>query len=118
MNNNTNPGNKGSMRRQVGPAGSPAPEGETLYARNSRTISGRLHDELVMMDLEQGKYFSLNPVATRIWELLETPSDIAEICKRLMDEYDVVPEHCRFEVEEHLAEMVRLGLVLVSRESA
>jgi hypothetical protein len=35
-----------------------------------------------------------------------------------MDEYDVVPEHCRFEVEEHLAEMVRLGLVLVSRESA
>ena len=46
------------------------------YIRNSRTISGRLHDELVMMDMEKGKYFSLNPVATRIWDLLEKPLDI------------------------------------------
>lgn len=111
MNNNTNPGNKGSMRRQVGPAGSPAPEGETWYARNSRTISGRLHDELVMMDIEQGRYFSLNPVATRIWELLETPSDIAEICKRLMDEYDVEVEQCRAEVSKVLEELYDMGLV-------
>ena len=48
-------------------------ECKTKYVRNSKTISGRLHDEMVMMDIEQGKYFSLNPVATRIWDLLESP---------------------------------------------
>lgn len=82
------------------------------YSRNSKTISGRLHDELVMMDLEQGKYFSLNPVATRVWDLLEKPMDSAEICSVLMDEYDVNAEQCVIEVEELLEEMGKLGLVL------
>ena len=86
----------------------------TKYIRNNKTISGRLHDELVMMDLDQGKYFSLNPVATRIWDLLEEPMVADELCLVLIAEYDVAQEQCRVEVEEHLAEMVRLGLVLKS----
>jgi len=87
-------------------------EMKVLYRRNSRTISGRLHDELVMMDLEQGKYFSLNPVATRIWDLLEKQMDSSEICSLLMDEYDVSSEQCVIEVEELLEEMGKMGLVL------
>jgi hypothetical protein len=84
------------------------------YVRNSKTISGRLHDELVMMDIDQGKYFSLNPVATRIWDLLEKPLDLDELCEVLIDEYDVEPEQCRLEVEEHIAEMVRSRLILLA----
>ncbi len=86
------------------------------FVRNSKTISGRLHDEIVMMDLDQGKYFSLNPVATRIWDLLEKPLGTDELCVVLIDEYDVEPERCRVEVNEHLAEMVRLGLILRGSE--
>jgi hypothetical protein len=81
------------------------------YIRNSKTISGRLHDEMVMMDLDQGKYFSLNPVATRIWDLLEKPLTADGLCMVLIDEYDVEPERCRIEVEEHLDEMINLKLV-------
>ena len=81
------------------------------YLRNSKTISGRLHDELVMMDIEQGKYFSLNPVATRIWDMLENPLATGELCKLLMDEYEVDLLQCSKEVEELLAEMTKLGLV-------
>lgn len=86
----------------------------TTYTRNSKTISGRLHDELVMMDLDQGKYFSLNLVATRIWDLLESPSGIDQLCGVLSVEYEVDPDQCRRETEELLEEMVRLGLVLRS----
>lgn len=81
------------------------------YIRNSKTISGRLHDEMVMMDLAQGKYFSLNPVATRIWELLEGPVAVEELCGRLQEEYDVDAGTCLEEVSGHLQEMVRLGLI-------
>jgi hypothetical protein len=84
------------------------------YTRNNKTISGRLHDELVMMDLDKGKYFSLNPVATRIWDLLEKPLAADELCELLMNEYDVEPVQCRTEVTELLSEMARLGLVLTS----
>jgi hypothetical protein len=84
----------------------------TKYVRNNRTISGRLLDEMVMMDLEQGKYFSLNPIATRIWDLLDRPVSVDELCAALMEEYDVDAEQCSREVTEHLEEMVRLGLIL------
>lgn len=82
------------------------------YIRNSKTISGRLHDELVMMDLDQGKYFSLNPVATRIWELLETPVTVDELCGQLTGEYEISKGKCLAEVTEHLNEMIRVKLVL------
>jgi hypothetical protein len=82
------------------------------YIRNNQTISGRLHDELVMMDIDQGKYFSLNPVATRIWDLLENYSDIDELCSQLMEEYDVDSTQCIKEVKEHLDEMLKLRLVI------
>lgn len=82
------------------------------YARNCRTISGRLHDELVMMDLDQGKYFALNPVATRIWDLLDSPLSAGEICIILTEEYDVGQEQCLKEVEEHFSELMRLGLIV------
>ena len=82
------------------------------YIRNNKTISGRLNDELVMMDIELGKYFSLNPVATRIWDLLEKPMEIGELCGLLGEEYDVDRDQCSTEVEEYVIEMVKLGFVL------
>ena len=82
------------------------------YIRNNKTISGRLSDELVMMDMEKGMYFSLNPVATRIWDLLEKPLTLDDLCGLLMEEYEVGEEQCRSEVGEVIAEMVRLGVVL------
>jgi hypothetical protein len=82
------------------------------FMRNPGTITGRLHDELVMMDIEQGKYFSLNPVATSIWDLLEAPMSLDELCSSLNEEYDVGVDQCRREVIDHIREMVRLGLVI------
>ena len=82
------------------------------YQRNNDTISGRLQDELVMMDIQKGKYFSLNPVATRIWELLEKPLTLDDLCSLLMEEYEVGADQCRTEVQEYLDEMEQMGMVL------
>lgn len=103
---------EGSSRRKAVNIGSSRQKIPTRYSRNSKTISGRLHDELVMMDPEQGKYFSLNPVATRIWDLLEKPMSEEDLCVHLTDEYDVEPERCMDEVKSLLERMVMLGLVV------
>lgn len=82
------------------------------YQRNNETISGRLDDELVMMDIQKGKYFSLNPVATSIWDLLEKPIALDAICNQLREEYEVGADQCRAEVEACLNEMEQLGMIL------
>lgn len=81
------------------------------YLRNAKTISGQLHDELVMMDIDQGRYFALNPVATRIWQLLQSPLGLDDLCRKLLDEYEVDERRCFGEVEAHLQEMLQLGLI-------
>ena len=86
---------------------------EKKYIHNNETISGRLHDELVMMDVKKGKYFSLNPVATRIWDLLVHPMSLDELCMKLKSEYEVEEAQCHREVEEYLEEMKELGLLLL-----
>ena len=89
---------------------------ESRYARKRDTISGRLDDELVMMDLGLGQYFSLNPSATRIWDLLENAMTSRELCSVLVEEYDVGFEQCLAEVTEYLNEMSELGLIIEIRE--
>ncbi|RPA66619.1 PqqD family protein [Cyclobacteriaceae bacterium YHN15] len=81
------------------------------YIRNNETISGRLHDETVMMDIEQGKYFSLNPVATRIWDLLEKESSLEELVEELLSEFEVDEAQCRKDVSDYLQEMEKLRLI-------
>jgi len=81
------------------------------YQRISNSVGGLLDDELVMMDIEKGKYFSLNKVATHIWDLLKKPHTIPELCELLLSEYDVDPETCKKEVTVLLNEMDKLGLV-------
>ena len=81
------------------------------YRRNPETVSGRIDDELVMMDIRRGQYFSLNPVATRIWDLLAEPVTLDGLCGALQEEYDVDPGQCRTDVLACLDELAALGLV-------
>lgn len=82
------------------------------YIRNNETISGKLEDELVTMDIEKGKYFSLNPVATRIWELLEQPLELEELCKILMEEYEVEADQCRAETKACIKKLAEIELLM------
>lgn len=81
------------------------------FIRNQETISGQIDAELVMVDIEKGSYFSLNSVATRIWELLENPITSEDLCDLLLKEYEVSSAQCQTDVEEYLSKMKELGLV-------
>lgn len=84
---------------------------ETTYIRNQNTLTGSLHDQLVMLDIQKGKYFSLNPVATRIWEMLDQPLSLNGLCSKLLIEYEVDPMQCRSDVQGYLHEMIHLELI-------
>jgi hypothetical protein len=84
------------------------------YIRNNETISGRLHDELVIMDIDKGKYFSMNPVATYIWDLLEAPIGLENLCLKLMEDYEVAADQCQTDTQVYLDDMLKLGLITVT----
>jgi hypothetical protein len=72
-------------------------------------------EEAVMMSVEAGRYYGLNAVASRIWELLETPKTIAQLCRQICGEFDVDPQTCEAEVLKFVNDLINNGIV---REAA
>lgn len=75
-------------------------------------VSCEVEDEMVILSLHTGEYYGLNPVALRVWSLLEQPRSVAEVRDVLLAEYaGVTPEECTEQLLGLLADMVELRLV-------
>ncbi len=81
---------------------------DTIIQRNDSVIFSDIDDQVVMMDLDNGDYFELNTVGTRIWELLETPTTVNDLVKTLLSEFDIAEDVCRTETEAFINNMLRL----------
>lgn len=84
---------------------------EIRFVRNPEFISGKIDDEIVLLHHSVGKYYSMNPVATKIWELLDKPVKFGLIIKALTEEFDVDIEKCREETHEFLKLLIGKGMV-------
>lgn len=82
-----------------------------IVRRQGDWLAAKVGEELVMMSAEMGNYLGLTAVGARVWELIEAPRSLAEICARLESEFDVTPEICRAEVEAFLIDLEKHGAV-------
>lgn len=80
-------------------------------AHSETIVFTELDDTVVMMDLEEGQYYELDPVGARIWALIEPGLRVAEVCEALAAEYDGDPGTCRDDVLAFLEELHGLGAV-------
>ena len=85
-----------------------------MFKRNRAILDSTIDDEVVMMSSEKGMYYNLNPIGSRIWELLEAPQTIESLCTQLMDEYDVDEATCKQETEEFIQSLAERGLIEMS----
>jgi hypothetical protein len=76
-----------------------------VYRRADGLLAAAVGDELLMMSVALGKYFNLNPVGARIWELLETPHTVDGLVEALTAEYEVAPDIARREVDRFLQDL-------------
>lgn len=86
---------------------------KSKIVRSSDPIAEPVDDELVMADIDAGKYYGLNDIATAIWQNLETKIRVDDLCKRLCESYEVTPEQCAGEVLKFLKELETRNLISV-----
>jgi len=65
----------------------------------------------LILDMESGKYHSLDSTGTKIWALLEDKITLDDVVLQLIEEYAVERQQCTTEVEEFINRMVDLDLV-------
>lgn len=69
-------------------------------------------DEVVLLSVQNGQYYGLNPVGASIWRLIQKPRTLAEVRDGLLDEYaDVSIDTCAREVVAFATTMLALGLI-------
>jgi hypothetical protein len=75
-------------------------------------MSRQLGEECVMLDLDNGTYFGLDTVGTRVWQLLNEGKSVDEACALLALEYDASREEIDRDVSELVKQLAASGLVV------
>lgn len=78
---------------------------------NKRSAACDLEGEMVILNLDSGIYFGLNPVGASIWRYIESRRSLHEVIDYLMAEYSVSRERCQTEVIALLNNMAVHGLI-------
>jgi hypothetical protein len=84
----------------------------TTIKRNPELVSSDIDGEKVMMSIESGEYFGLDPVGSRIWELIENPIKIEKLVEVLLDEFEVIKEQCELDTLDFLNQLQEKNLLI------
>ncbi len=76
-------------------------------------LSRELDDEGVLLNLETERYFTLDDVGIRMWQLLAEHGDVETVVAQLLDEYDVDESTLRHDLADLIAELVKANLMTV-----
>ena len=82
--------------------------------RNPGQLSADLDGEVVILSIDNGRYYDMNEVGSRIWALMERPISVAALIDLLVGEFEVEREICQEEVLAFLRELHADGLVQIS----
>lgn len=86
--------------------------GDDLVLRGSDDVLVRALDgEAVLLDMASGKYFGLNEVGARIWELIEKGERAGAIRAAIIAEFEVDEERASADLAALVAELEARGLV-------
>ncbi|HYC95812.1 MAG TPA: HPr-rel-A system PqqD family peptide chaperone [Sphingomicrobium sp.] len=70
-----------------------------------------IDDEIVVMRLDSGDFYSLSGSAAAIWRLIDGTRDRATLIADLKAEYDADEASIESDVDEFLAELREMGLI-------
>jgi len=87
---------------------------QSIIKRAPDLLATNLDDETVLMCIENGAYYGMENTARRIWELLESPRNVADLVTQLAEEYQVSPDVCEPDILDYLRELYSEGLVIVA----
>jgi|SRR5271170_5761304 len=85
--------------------------GFTVYRVSNAVRSAPTKDGATLLDIAQGRMFSLNPVGSRIFELLKNDCSRPEIVSQVIREFGASREIAEADVEEFLRSLKELNLV-------
>ena len=76
-------------------------------------VSDEEDDEMVLLNLANGKYFSLDNVGTRMWQLMSEHGQLKAVHQALLEEYSVDSQQLEQDLLALTDRLVENGLLQV-----
>ena len=70
------------------PADAHAIADATVISRSPTVLTAEVDGEIVMMSIEQGRYFGLDDIGSDIWKRIEPACSFSTLIDRLVTDYD------------------------------
>ena len=87
---------------------------DTEVTATKRHVACTVAGEVVILHLEDGVYYGLNEVGTRVWQLLEQPRRVEQIVDAIVSEFEVERDRCATDITELLQSLAERGLVTLN----
>jgi hypothetical protein len=78
---------------------------ETTIRACSGHLTAEVQGETVVLQLTSGQYFGLNQVGTRVWNLIQSPTTLADLLDELLLDYDITRDELELDVIHLVEEM-------------
>ena len=78
---------------------------ETVISQIEEIVDSDIDGETVMMSIENGEYYGLDDIGSRIWELIARPIKVSDLIDTLLERFDVDRETCEIDVLKFLNEL-------------
>ncbi|HET6567340.1 MAG TPA: PqqD family peptide modification chaperone [Rhodothermales bacterium] len=89
----------------------------TIVASDALTTAD-FGEEAVILNLDSGKYFTVNEVGARILNIASRPIRVRDLVDRIRSEYDAPTEQLERDVLVFLEKMTRADLIRYVHETA
>ena len=76
-------------------------------------VARMVGDEVVLLDLDAGTYFGLDPVGARIWQLIGEGLTLSNVCDRMLNEYDTPRDVLKKDILELIKALREENLIAV-----
>lgn len=83
----------------------------TTIVRSPAVLAAEVDGEIVMMSIEQGRYFGLDDIGSDIWKRIEQPCSFAALIDSLTADYDADRGTIAADVTALLARMAEQDVV-------
>ena len=82
--------------------------------RTTGIMTAPVDQEIVLLNMAKNNYVSLDEVGRRIWELIEAPVVVTELCTQLAQEFEGTEQQITADVIQFLTQLEGDGLVCVA----
>jgi hypothetical protein len=80
--------------------------------RRDRVLATRVEDQLALFDVDVGRYYGLDQVGGRVWELCDGSRELSDLVAVIGDEYDAPLDVVASDLKELLADLASENLIV------